>query len=255
MPSTDDVTAVLAAHLPGYRVGTVARLGAGLDNLAYEVNDDLVVRFALSDVDMTREARLLEVVAEVSPLPVPRPLLVLPGCLVYRKLPGTVLLHDPDPAVVPQLARMLTAIHAIPLSRLEGLVEVDDTPPAQWRAEAERHMDLAGIRVALGQPPPPGEFVFCHNDLGAEHILVHDGAVTGVIDWSDAAIADPAVDFGLILRDLGVMLAEDPAARQRAVFYARCKALEDIVYGTEAGRETYVDNGLRALRRLAAYQD
>jgi aminoglycoside phosphotransferase (APT) family kinase protein len=54
-------------------------------------------------------------------------------------------------------------------------------------------------------PAPPASLAFCHNDLGIEHVLVEPQtmAITGVIDWSDAAVADPARDLGLILRDLG----------------------------------------------------
>jgi aminoglycoside phosphotransferase (APT) family kinase protein len=37
--------------------------------------------------------------------------------------------------------------------------------------------------------------VVAHADLGAEHILELDGTLTGIIDWSDAAITDPALDL------------------------------------------------------------
>ena len=84
---------------------------------------------------------------------------------------------------------------------------------------------------------------FCHNDLGAEHALVDVGAntFTGVVDWTDVAIADPDYDLALIYRDLGpevfdLMLAHydgdrfDDADRERAVFYARCSLLEGVAY-------------------------
>lgn len=39
-----------------------------------------------------------------------------------------------------------------------------------------------------------------HNDLWAEHILVdpRSGSVSGIIDWGDAVISDPAVDFASV---------------------------------------------------------
>ena len=85
------------------------------------------------------------------------------------------------------------------------------------------------------------------------------GAVTGVVDWSDAAIADPAYDFGLLLRDLGPEALDaavggygfDPAGlRERAAFYARCAVLEDLAYGLESGRDAYVDKSLAGLEWL-----
>ena len=84
---------------------------------------------------------------------------------------------------------------------------------------------------------------FCHNDLGAEHVLVdtETNTVTGVIDWTDAAIADPAYDLALIYRDLGAEVFGrtldhygcrfDAVDRERAAFYARCSLLEDLAYG------------------------
>jgi aminoglycoside phosphotransferase (APT) family kinase protein len=122
------------------------------------------------------------------------------------------------------------------------------------------------VAAFLEAPPPAGGWtpVFSHNDLGIEHVLVDPGtvAVTGVIDWSDAAIVDPAVDVGLLLRDLGPAAlqaamgryraeGDDPAAlEERAVFYARCRLLEDLAYGLETGRDRYLDKSLAALAWL-----
>jgi aminoglycoside phosphotransferase (APT) family kinase protein len=101
---------------------------------------------------------------------------------------------------------------------------------------------------------------FCHNDLGAEHILVDDaGRIAGVIDWTDAATTDPAYDWGLVLRDLGpAVVAEaltqyglpfDDGDHARAVFYARCALIEDLAYGIRDGRTAY----LHAARRNLAH--
>ena len=86
--------------------------------------------------------------------------------------------------------------------------------------------------------------------------------MTGVIDWSDAAIVDPAVDFGLLYRDLGPAAAhaavgsyrtganELVALEERARFYARCSVFEDLAYGLQTGRDRYVDKSLAALAWL-----
>jgi hypothetical protein len=86
--------------------------------------------------------------------------------------------------------------------------------------------------------------------------------VTGVINWSDAAIVDPAIDFGLQYRDLGpaalqaAMGSYRPGASdlatlgERARFYARCSVFEDLAYGLQTGRDTYVDKSLAALAWL-----
>jgi aminoglycoside phosphotransferase (APT) family kinase protein len=83
------------------------------------------------------------------------------------------------------------------------------------------------------------------------------GAVTGVIDWSDAGLTDPAHDFGLILRDLGptalagaVRAYGGEVSTVRAWFYARCKLLEDLAYGLRTGRDAYVIKSLTGLAWL-----
>ena len=72
------------------------------------------------------------------------------------------------------------------------------------------------------KPPDPHEIVFSHNDLGIEHVLVDPVTleVTGVIDFSDAAMVDPAYDFGLVLRDLGPNAAETAFARYAGAGWA-----------------------------------
>jgi aminoglycoside phosphotransferase (APT) family kinase protein len=130
----------------------------------------------------------------------------------------------------------------------------DITPPAQ-RGSVEAFLAARPLRSA-------GTLVFSHNDLGIEHVLVvpATGAITGVIDWSDAALTDPPRDFGLLYRDLGPAAltaalasyqASDIAAlRERAAFYARCGLLEDLAYGNRTGISAYTDKSLTALHWL-----
>jgi aminoglycoside phosphotransferase (APT) family kinase protein len=249
-------------------VESVVRLGSGLDNVAYEVNGELIVRVARRDPGrVERERRLLTYLAPVSPLPVPEPLFAAEGCLVYRKLPGVPLLdlHLSDTAsVVAVLGSFLAALHALPVPELADLVDTDLQPLPEWlRDAASTYPDVApavpasrrpSIESFLDTAPPSADFapVFSHNDLGIEHVLVDpDGTVTGIIDWTDAAIVDPAYDFGLLYRDLGPFPLA-PAVAARAVFYARCAVLEDLAYGLDTGRPAYVDKSLAALEWLFA---
>lgn len=280
-----DVRAVLAGHLPEMRVASIASLGEGLDHVGYLVNGDLIVRFGKASegaAGVEREARLLEVVAAISPLPVPEPVVVAAdeGCLVYRRLPGVPLLELLERercahagAVATALGRLLRELHATPLDRLSGLVEREDFPPSQDLEDAAGHVEIAAgaipasyrraVDAFLAEPPPAAgtRLVFSHNDLGIEHVLVEPagGAVTGIIDWSDAALVDPAADFGLILRDLGphaldaALAAYAPAddlPRDRVLFHARCALLEDLAYGIEEARPAYAEKSLAGLGRL-----
>jgi aminoglycoside phosphotransferase (APT) family kinase protein len=152
-------------------------------------------------------------------------------------------------------------------------VGTDDQPLTEWRDEAA-HLYLTvaaqipashqhGIEAFLQAPPPDARdaLVFSHHDLGIEHVLVDPvtWTVTGIIDWTDAALVDPAYDFGLLCRDLGpaaLRVAVDrygtaandiSALVERAFFYARCTMLADLKYGIESGRDSYVNKSLAAL--------
>ena len=277
---TEEIRALLARHRPGYEVTSVAKLGEGLDNITYDINGELIVRrskeadHARWSEAIRREADLLAVVVEVSTLPVPEPIFadIEAGALAYFKLPGLPLLEHPvaQPALLAApLGAFLGHLHQTPVEKVEELVERDTYTLLAWREDAERnyrkiveYIPAAARRPVedfLGSMPPaePRVAAFCHNDLGAEHVLV-DGeanAITGVIDWTDASITDPARDLALVYRDLGPNVFErtlahywgrfDDAARGRAIFYARCKLIEDVAHGlsTPCARR-YAEAGL-----------
>lgn len=240
-----DVRAV--ARRNGARADTVVPFGAGLDNTAYLVDGDLVVRFRTADgdgLDVVREARLLETVAGIVAVPVPVPEFVdeAARCVAYRRLPGVPLLEMPERdqqahrnALLETLTEVLRALQETPVERFD--VEVDDEPPAAYLAELSQYkIQISGPEVdaflASAAPERAGELRFSHNDLGIEHVLVDPETfrITGIIDWTDAAVCDPAYDYGLLLRDLGPFGL--PAGyEERAWFYARCSLLEDLHHG------------------------
>jgi aminoglycoside phosphotransferase (APT) family kinase protein len=278
----EEIRTLVSRHLPGRRLGAVTKLGEGWDNVAWQTGDGLVIRLgkepdlAERAGDIRREAAVLDLAAEVSTLRVPKVLFADPdaGVLVYEKVEGEPvrlgLVADAG-ALAATMGAFVSRLHRVPLARVEGLVRRDAEPMSAWLAEAARnHAQIAALlpgtaraRVErfLGRRPPaePRTVVFCHNDLGTEHILADAaGAVTGVIDWSDAALADPAHDLALLYRDLGPEVFDltvasyeghwDGPSRARALFYARCALLDDIAYAVRTGAGADVR---RALAKLA----
>jgi aminoglycoside phosphotransferase (APT) family kinase protein len=270
-----EIRAALARHLPHREFTSLAPLGGGLDNLAYEADGGLIVRISREPDpgELRREADTLTAVSRISPLPVPVPVFAdaEAGVLAYDKVPGVPLLGRPVPAPEPLAAALggfLTALHTADVEHLRRLVPHDTDPPAAWLEDAEAAYHEAAdhipddfrpaIEAFLAATPPaePASRVFCHNDLGAEHILVDEtGAVTGVIDWTDAAIADPMHDLARLYRDLGPEVFDlllphygGHCDRERVLYYARCAVLEDIAYGlTEHDRRLYADEALAHL--------
>ena len=220
-----------------------------LDRRVIAVGDGLLARYG---EDTEREAALLNAIAPRLPLPVPVPVVVAADHLVFPRVPGVPLLDLPRAArrvFAPQLRAFAEAVHA-----LDPGVEVahDDTPLEEWLKEARATWpDVreavpvrlhAQVEARLAAAPPPAEpHVFIHGDLGAEHVFVEDGRITGIIDWSDAVIGDPALDRGRLLRDFG----GDGDARTH--LYALCTAIEDLAYPVQRYRR----NAAAALEELA----
>src|SRR3954468_45728 len=168
------VRELVSARLPGYRVTSVVRLGEGLDNVAYEVNGDLIARFSKEPdpgrraAQVVREGRLLTAVAGFSPVPVPEPAFTAAeeGCLAYFKIPGRPLLEAPiveryvhGEAVAATIGAMLAAIHATPPEHLTGLVGIDDLPLAQWLREAAALHPTVVDRVPVEYRPAIDRFL------------------------------------------------------------------------------------------------
>ncbi|MBU1337464.1 MAG: phosphotransferase [Acidobacteria bacterium] len=101
-------------------------------------------------------------------------------------------------------------------------------------------------------------------DLWAEHILVDpcSGIVSGIIDWGDAAISDPAIDFaGLYtwygekwLKDVLAYYSKTPDTEiiSRSRYLATCLAIHSITLGQDLGRPKWIKAGQDALRLIFA---
>ena len=101
-----------------------------------------------------------------------------------------------------------------------------------------------------------------HGDFAAEHVLLGPaGTVTGVIDWTDAVLGDPARDLAGLIHWGGRALlnealdgygAVEAAMVRRAAWFALCRALADLAFGVQEERSEYVRGGLAALAHLSA---
>ncbi|WP_113702936.1 phosphotransferase family protein [Nonomuraea lactucae] len=292
-----DIRELLSCHLPRYDVRSVVPAGQGVDNVVYEVNGELIVRCAkeaapedtVREVALregtvregtVREVALLAAVAGFSTLPVPEVVFSDPGAgvIAYHRLPGRPLNLWPMPRperLAEALGTFLSALHTASPERMRELAPLDLHPEEDLLREAADGYRSVAARLSeaqrrlverfLADAPPAGAPAgasaarFCHNDLGAEHLLADPGAgtITGVIDWTDAALTDPARDFARIYRDLGPEVFEltvsgydgplDDAGRARVRFHARCALVEDLAYGFGPGPRRYADAALAHL--------
>jgi aminoglycoside phosphotransferase (APT) family kinase protein len=255
----DAVRRALRVHAPELAGAPARELGRGLDHAAFVVGD-LVVRVG-DGAPAAREAALLAVVAPRVSLPVPAVRFAGDGVLAYRLLGGRPLLGRAAPAGLARpLGRFLRELHAIP----DAPAAVEDADPGEWLDGLDGPEEM--LRVLRDSVPAPAvRRVLTHADLGAEHILEEGGAITGIIDWGDAVVGDPALDFARLYRDFGPAFLGDVLAEYgkgngdqgdvglgRIAFFARCAALEDLAYGRETGRTEYVRSAQRSLGWLFA---
>ncbi|MCR2807642.1 macrolide 2'-phosphotransferase [Paenibacillus soyae] len=112
------------------------------------------------------------------------------------------------------LAQALVSLHSVD-DREARAAGVRVTPAGELRGEALKMMEAA--REAFGVSAPlwerwqrwladesywPRHACMTHGDMHPGHILVQpDGEVTGLLDWTEGAVSDPAKDF-IILRML-----------------------------------------------------
>ncbi len=250
---------------PGDEPSLVSR---GAENTTFAVGD-YIVRCSADLEAVSREVALLNILAQATSVPTPTPELHESelGTFAYRRLRGAPLIHRRQRDSKKIQRALLDALSAFRESLPALGLPTDRYPNEEWHDDAVQtyrsvhsHLSIDQarlVRAFLDQLPPPTRSVALaqHNDLGAEHILVDgQGEVTGIIDWTDAALTDPARDIGSIYRDLGPdaaicvgealngPLTEDEVRRIR--FHARCRWLEDVAFAVRdpLTRKPYLDN-------------
>lgn len=101
--------------------------------------------------------------------------------------------------------------------------------------------------------------VLIHCDLACEHILCDPerGVLTGVIDWGDATIGDPALDFVGLHVERGREFTErvlahypgtvDAAFWRRMDFYLCYGPFSELLYGAYSASEKFIAQGIEGL--------
>lgn len=240
-------------------LAAVSELGEGDFCRAWLLEDGRVARVpkhAEADRAMAREARLLEHLAPSLPLPVPRPVYhrpeqepagEAPGFAVHALVPGVPLTLDvwetlPEPvrtALAARVGSFLRVLHGVDVAvgAGAGLESVDhaawmrrwvralspsDGPIPPGLASELRAAFTAWLGEDAGRPYRPS---ILHADLSPGHVLVDPETreLTGIIDWGDAVVGDPARDFIFMYEDWGTAFlqaalggyTDDPAGAAR----------------------------------------
>ena len=236
---------------------TIVEIDVGYDFEVAIVDDDWVFRFprrpSVAEA-LEVEIALLPTLATVLPVDVPvfEHVSRSPLFVGYRLIRGEPLVDEDADGV----RDFLEALHALDLSGLP--VERPDWIEAYRRqcAEFERLvlplLDTDLRRRAqrlLGEAETLVGFepALLHADLGPEHLRVRDRRLAGVIDWSDARIGDPALDYAWLLNGPFAGWDVDPDFRRRARFYHRLGPWYEAHYGLFTEQPAHVERGLAGI--------
>lgn len=230
----------------------------GWDFKVLILGDEWVLRWPrhrLAVEEIEKEAELLPALAPLLPVEVPRFEYVSrePWLVAYRFIQGEPLTAE-DPEGV---RAFLEALHAIdvgdvPAPRPDWL-EVYREQADEFRRAVVPLLDpdeRAGGEALLAETETLTEFepALTHSDLGPGHLLVHEGRLAGVIDWGDARVGDPALDYAWLLNGPFADWDAEEELRRRARVYHRLAPWFEVHYGIFTDRPEWVRSGLAGVR-------
>ena len=248
----------LIADTLGRSPRTLRWIDEGYDFEVAIVDDELVFRFprrAGVEEALEVEIELLPALAPALPVAVPvfehvsrEPLFV-----AYRTIRGTPLVNEDGDG----MRAFLEALHAFDSSGLRidrsNWVDAYRNQCAEFErlvlpqlerdlhAKAKRLFD--DVETLVGFSP-----ALLHADLGPAHLLVRDGRLAGVIDWGDARLGDPALDYAWALNGPFADWEVDDDLRRRARFYHRLEPWYEAHYGLFTDQPAHTERGLAWIR-------
>jgi len=278
---------IIAACFPELLIDSCAIHSEGWDSVAVAVNDELIFRFPKRrDVEPQYqiERRLLPALAGALPLPIPNVEFFWPGAAAYsgsfighHLIEGAQLIsahltpnHVDD--IARQLGEFLSALHRFPSEQATQL-DVPASDRGAWQRRYQNQYEQIQSRVlplldqatrarivrdwkAFLNDDTRFSITLIHHDLSNEHILYSAGRATisGIIDWGDTAIGDPAIDFTGLLAAGGEDLVErvlshyhgavDTSFRRRMCFYQGVMPINTLLFGLDTAQEQFVQEGL-----------
>jgi aminoglycoside 2''-phosphotransferase len=292
-PDNETIRLALARTHPNLARLPIEPLGTGWAFWAYRAGD-AVLRFP-KDPEFTRtlgvEAAVMRELASTLPLPVAVIEVHADGphglpFTSHRFVPG-VSVKDlqrplaPDAGAV--LGRFMRAMHAFPVERAVELGIAYEAPEGRRKkrrrilneeivprvfpvisATAREHVIATFEAYLRDDPNFDYTPVVSHGDLDDWNVLAdpETGELSGVADWGDITISDPAGDFtvslyggfgkrGISVPDLihayGISKAELDKMRPRCRFSAYCWPLWEVLYGLDTRDDAAVKRGIEFL--------
>ncbi|EEM97315.1 aminoglycoside phosphotransferase family protein [Bacillus thuringiensis] len=286
--------------LPNLSIRSYKQNEEGWDNVAVIVNDELLFRFPRKQEYAMRiplEKELCTILTQsLQEIEVPQYHLIykneseeVPLCSYYTLIHGEPLktetvanLEDTElKAIITQLATFLTVLHSIPLNQVTPLCFPIEKTCTYWKelqTKLNQYLttNLTSLqKLALNRlfenffaclATSTFQNTIIHADFTHHHILFNkqNKSISGVIDFGDAQIGDPAFDFAGLYYDFGhefttsvyeqystLISHHDPLLIHRiTTFYQYSPLLHNIIYNFESENELEFITGTEQLKMI-----
>lgn len=281
---------LIQEQFPELGAKNIRLLGAGWDNTAFIIDEELIFRFprrAIALPLLEAEWCALPKLASRLPLSIPHPkwkgvpTTNFPWPFIgYRMLPGFTacyanLSEEQRISLAVPIAQFLSVLHATPQAEIshchipgDNQSRIDGVLLTSKIKKSFEELSLLGLlenkeRLELvvensqNFRPPMGSYVV-HGDFYVRHLLVDEKhQLSGVIDWGDIHLGDPAIDLSIahsflpkaahanFIKAYGeVSEATWALARLRAIYSSTLL----VLFGHHSGDPNILREGLRSLR-------
>ncbi|KQL52491.1 hypothetical protein AN964_02345 [Heyndrickxia shackletonii] len=222
-------TSLIEEQFPQLNPTKAEVIGEGFDNTVFKVNDEFIFRFPRRNVAahlLETENRILPKLADKLPIPIPIPTFIgVPGESYPWSFTGYPIVHGTTPGIlsnekrmqsVEKLALFLKELHRfpvkdalhvkIPYDELNRLDIESRRPKLKENLQKASELGLFIAQKELEQfiesvstDETNTECALVHGDLHTRNMLVDgEGKVSGIIDWGDTHIGNPAIDLSIV---------------------------------------------------------
>lgn len=288
MNKVDKYIHIIRTKCPDLIIDKIDYNEEGQNNDVVIINDDLIFRFPKYEKGIEAlkiETGLLLILKERISLTIPVPqfyFLDTNECSnafsAYKLIKGSPLRRNifnniqDKLKVANQLAIFLKELHNVPLSKINdaGISVMDGFE--EWlhlynevreklfpfmREEARSSVSKGFENFLQDEKNKAYEKVLIHGDFGPSNILYNNDTqiVTGIIDFSEASIGDPAIDFASLIGPFGYgedflflfkeIYPQVESFLGRARFYASTFALQEVLFGLKVNDEEAFRSGIK----------
>lgn len=287
---------LIESQFPNLSPVSLEFIGEGWDNTVYRVNHDYAFRFPRRQMGANLvevEQKVLPALYHRLPLPIPKPLFFgKPATdypwqfLGYNFLQGhstcsaQLTMQQREKYAIP-IAHFLKKLHAIDeqeahkLGAKPGQLGKLDVPFRSEQAQQNigkikalklfDHCDaLFEILENLKDLRDTGKKTLVHGDFYARHLLLDESyQLSGVIDWGDVYIGNPAVDLQIVFSFLpqtahqtffNIYGPTNLQTRQLAFFRALCQSAMLVLYSHDVNDKNLLRESLFGLQLLQSAQ-